>query len=159
MKTIQFFIRKALPKKNSLTGAYFTVEAAMVLPMVIGVLVLQVYLMLFQYDRCLMELDAGTLALRGCTIQEEDKETLMQCLLENAALLDEEKYLSWINNDEQIELTGGKVCVRKSGNLYFPFSELQIGSANEYWSATAEYENRCISPVSFIRTWRKLGGE
>lgn len=33
--------------------AYFTVEAAVLYPIVLGVIVLMTYLLFFQYDRCL----------------------------------------------------------------------------------------------------------
>lgn len=50
-----------MEKKN----AYFTVEAALVLPIVIAALLFVIYMMLFQYDRCLLEQDMGAIALWG----------------------------------------------------------------------------------------------
>ena len=42
--------------------AYFTVEAAVLYPIVLGVIVLMTYLLFFQYDRCLLEQDMGRAA-------------------------------------------------------------------------------------------------
>ena len=55
MEWKRFFCKKA--------GAYLTVEAALILPMVLGVIILVIYLLFFQYDRCLMEQNVGKLAL------------------------------------------------------------------------------------------------
>lgn len=53
-----------MEKKN----AYFTVEAALVLPIVIAALLFVIYMMLFQYDRCLLEQDMGAIALWGALV-------------------------------------------------------------------------------------------
>lgn len=45
--------------------AYFTVEAAVLYPIVLGVIVLMTYLLFFQYDRCLLEQDMGRAAVRS----------------------------------------------------------------------------------------------
>lgn len=50
---------------KSRENAYFTVEAAMVMPIVVFVIALLIYLGLFQYDRCLREQDMGMQTLRS----------------------------------------------------------------------------------------------
>ena len=50
---------------------FFTVEAAMVLSITLSAILLIIYLLFFQYNRCLMEQDMGTLALRGAVMQED----------------------------------------------------------------------------------------
>ena len=52
--------------KRKYYRAYFTVEAAVLYPVVLGVVLLMMYLLFFQYDRCLLEQDMGRAAgLRG----------------------------------------------------------------------------------------------
>ena len=53
-------------------NAYFTVEAALVLPLVTGAILFVIYTMLFQYDRCLLEQDIGALALWGSLAEASD---------------------------------------------------------------------------------------
>ena len=38
-------------------SAYMTVEAALIIPIVMGSILFVVYMMLFQYNRCLLEQD------------------------------------------------------------------------------------------------------
>lgn len=45
--------------KRKYYRAYFTVEAAVLYPVVLGVVLLMMYLLFFQYDRCLLEQDMG----------------------------------------------------------------------------------------------------
>ena len=40
---------------DGMAGAFFTVEAAILYPLVLAVIVLMVYLLFFQYDRCLLD--------------------------------------------------------------------------------------------------------
>ena len=147
--------RKHVVKEKE--NAYFTVEAALVFPMVLGVIVLLIYLAFFQYDRCLMEQDMGMLALRGCTIWAEDKEALMQELMEQADKVYMDKYIAWNGSEATIRLEKGTVEVRQEGTLRFPFSSF-IGSVEGNWNTMAEYENRRVKPVNFIRLYRKVTG-
>ena len=45
--------QKCKKMTDGMAGAFFTVEAAILYPLVLAVIVLMVYLLFFQYDRCL----------------------------------------------------------------------------------------------------------
>ncbi|MCM1099761.1 MAG: pilus assembly protein [Clostridium sp.] len=144
------------------TNAYFTVEAALVMPVVFGVVLLTVWLFLFQYDRCLMEQSAGVTALRGCTLQREDSEQLVKRLSEMWEQ-DDRVFLAWKKEDARISLKGNRVRVECSGTLQFPFGKLLTwdeasGGGNDMWESQAVFENRRIRPVDFIRDYRKITG-
>lgn len=138
-------------------NAYFTVEAAMVMPIVIFVIILLIYLVLFQYNRCLMEQDMGALALKGCSMQEDDKEALMQTLGYYANKTDKHKYVMWNMSDAEIKLEAGNIEVTQKGELNFPFSNF-MGKIDSRWNATAAYKNQRINPVYYIRMYRKVTG-
>ena len=57
-------------------NAYMTVEAALLFPFVIGSILFVIYMLFFQYDRCLLDQDMGAMALWGSTIQNSDTEAL-----------------------------------------------------------------------------------
>lgn len=143
--------------RRNLDG-YFTVEAAMVLPVVLGTVILIVYLLFFQYNRCLQEQDVGVLALRGRTLQTENNEERVRLLREHADDLYHEKYIAWESGAIELKLEKGTVNVKQSSQVRFPFGGMSY--VNQTWRTTAEYENRIISPVSFIRNYRKvIGGQ
>lgn len=51
--------------KKRCEGAYFTVEAALILPIVMLLTVMMIFLAIYSYDRCVMEHSAYEAALRG----------------------------------------------------------------------------------------------
>ena len=71
--------------------AYFTVEAAVLDPIVLGVIVLMTYLLFFQYDRCLLEQDMGRAAVRSGSRWMQKKEELNRQLQEKDMFFDTEK--------------------------------------------------------------------
>lgn len=139
------------------TEAYLTVEAVLVMPMVLGVMLLTIYLLFFQYDRCLMEHNAGVLALRGCTYQITDREKLVQQIAEQSKQTDE-RYLAWNMEAARVSLRGNRFQVEQKGMLRFPFRGLVFWRNDKEWEVYVVYENYRIQPVEFIRNCRKIMG-
>lgn len=148
-------MKKCFARKEA---AYFTAEAALVLSVTIGVIVLMVYIILLQYDRCLLELDMGALSLKGCTMQAENRNDLLQKLEAYKHEIYADKYVAWDREEICIVLSGDTVKVEQKGALRFPFKGITGRSGEVLWEAAVVYENRRISPVSLLRTYRKLIG-
>lgn len=130
---------------------YFTVEAALVLPMVLWIYQLLIYIMFYQYDRCILEQDIGILAFRGTLLQEEEMEErhfhnnkILQDIQKENIYLD--KYILFQQDGIRIRLDGNKVSISGEGSL----------KTDIPWTVKAAYENRKIHPALFIRTCRKL---
>ncbi len=140
------------------TDAYLTVEAVLVLPVVLAVVVLVIYLWFFQYDRCLMEQNMGKLALRGCSLQVTDKKELAQTLYRQSEQIDPESYLAWDAAHAEITLKGNQVNIRQEAFLKFPFQGLAFWRGDAGWKTAAEYKSRRIAPMTFIRNCRKIMG-
>ena len=130
---------------------YFTVEAAMVMPMVLYVIMMLIYLLFFQYNRCLLELEVGTLAVRGSMVRVKNNEDRAEWLRKQDVKRDEEKYIAWQCGETQWRLERGKLWVQQQGTLKIPFAE-------EVWSVNVNYENHVSDPVSVLRYYRKMGG-
>ncbi len=138
-------------------NAYFTVEAALIFPFVMGVVLLTVYLLFFQYNRCLMEQAAGVLSLRGCALQTDDgKELAAQLLV--CFREDDRAYLAWDMEDAKISLKGNRLRVACSGSLKFPFPGFSFWSPDNIWESGIVYESRRIKPADLIRDCRKITG-
>lgn len=144
------FFRKA--------DAYFTAEATMVLSATISVILLLVYIILFRYDRCLLEQDIGMLALKGCTVQKENKNDLLQELEKYKREIYIDKYVAWNGDEIIIELSGDMVRVEQKGCLRFPFTGMEVFNGESEWKMSAIYENKSFSPISFLRTYHRLIG-
>ena len=138
--------------------AYFTVEAALLFPFVLGVLLFVIYSWFYQYDRCLMEQDMGALALRGCTMGIQNKEELMKQMKIQETQLYMDKYIAWQQGKVRMKLEKDTFRVEREGYLAFPFYSLDFGSTKNIWKTKAVYENHRISPVLFVRNCRKVIG-
>lgn len=147
-------------KEKKLRGikAYLTVEAALVLSVVSGVIVVIIYMMFFQYNRCLMEQDVGTLLLKGFTMQIEDKEALLQELCEQEKQLNHDKYIAWERQDIAWRIGYNKIEAEQSGWMLFPFTGWHGAELKGKWDAQITYENRYVSPIEFMRAYRKIAG-
>ncbi len=137
--------------------AYLTVEAVLVLPIVIGSVLFVLYLMFFQYDRCLMEHNTGVLALRACTLQMDDREDLMRVLMEQSEGEDV-GYLAWSMGEAVIEFKGNRMRVTRIGELKYPFYGWLSSHLDAQWESGVCYENHRTEPVNFIRNCRKIVG-
>ncbi len=142
--------RKKLP-------AYFTVEAAMVFPIVFYVVIIIIYMMFFQYNQCLLEQDVGALALRGVTMQEENKNVLLKRLQREAQEADTTKYVAWEIGEMTVKLEGNTIRISQSGGLKFPFRGVGI-DGKESWYMQIAYENEITDPATCIRSWKRLVG-
>lgn len=139
---------------------YLTVEAALLFPLILGIMLFIIYFWFYQYDRCLMEQDTGALALRGCALGIQEKDELMKKLLEQENEIYQDKYVAWQQEDVEIKLEKDTIQVKCQGQLRFLFGGLNFWSSDNIWKTKAQYENHRTSPVLFIRSWRKVkGGE
>lgn len=135
---------------------YFTVEAALVLPFALGILVFSIYMMFYQYNRCLSDQDLGMIALRGALEKTQDKEELVEKIQQQIGKLYQDKYIAFEGNKVQILLEGNKVKVNGGGKTQVPFPQLSVLTGQDNWEIHRIYTNHRIDPVLFIRTCKRL---
>lgn len=140
-------------------NAYFTVEAALVLPIVIGVILFVIYTMLFQYDRCLLEQDIGAIALWGSLVEASDTAELERRAQERMAGLYKEKYMAWRITRLEASLNRNRFSVEGVGQLTFPAPGWNFWNRDNVWETKADYGYSRISPVTFIRLCRRIREE
>lgn len=133
--------------------AYFTVEAAVLYPIVLGVILLMMYLLLFQYDRCLLEQDMGRAAVRSGSRWMQKKEELNRQLQEKDLFFDTEKYIAWESELPVWKLEKDQVTVEQTGRMPYPFSA--IAGVPGYWSAKASFQVKRNSPVNTLQNYRR----
>lgn len=142
-------------------NAFFTVEAALVLPMVMSAMLVGIYLFCYQYDRCLLEQDMGRLLICGNAIAAENEgktEKLADSIKQSAAQMSTEKYAAWKVKKVDIRLEHNILSVSGEGELVFPIPEWNMWNKNNVWEAQVNYKSSRLSPVFFIRQYRKLHG-
>lgn len=133
--------------------AYFTVEVAVLYPVVLGVVLLMTYLLFFQYDRCLLEQDMGRAAVRSGSRWMQKKEELNRQLQEKDLFFDTEKYIAWESELPEWKLEKSQVTVEQTGRMPYPFSA--VAGVPKYWSAKAAFQVYRNSPVDLIRKYQR----
>ncbi|MDE7355050.1 MAG: hypothetical protein K2O06_18680 [Acetatifactor sp.] len=138
--------------------AYFTVEAALVIPISISVMLFLVCMFFYQYDRCLMEQDLGMLTLQAAAAMGENSEEIAEKLLSDMKSFSRKRYILWQFTSMDMKMEQGQIEVEASAKLTFPLPEWNLLKSRNVWDASAGYKNTRISPVFFIRQYRKLTG-
>ena len=133
--------------------AYFTVEAAVLYPIVLGIIVLMTYLLFFQYDRCLLDQDMGRAAVIAGGKWMEKKEELNRHLQTKEMFFDNSKYIAWETELPIWKLERNQVTVEQTGRLEYPFPDM--GTKQKYWSARASFQVERNNPIVSVRTYRK----
>lgn len=141
-----------IQKKN----AYFTVEAALILPVALGTVLFIVYMLLFQYDRCLMEQDLGALALWGSRVKAEDSGELQNMIQKRTNEIYKDKYAVWKMLALDVKLEHNRFAVAGKGRLAFPVPGINFWSRDNVWEAEADYRFWRISQVDFVRLCNRV---
>lgn len=142
-------------------NAYFTVEAALVLPMVMSAMLVGIYLFCYQYDRCLLEQDMGSLLIWGSAMAAEnagETEKIAENLRQRAAQINRAKYAAWKLTAIDIKLERNNLSLIGQGELAFPIPGWNLWNQDNLWEAQVSYESSRLSPVFYIRQYRKLHG-
>ncbi|MBQ9135937.1 MAG: pilus assembly protein [Lachnospiraceae bacterium] len=133
---------------------YMTVEATLIMPIVLYVCIFIIYSGFFLYDRCVMKMDAYRAVLRASSIYRQDSQAVYNMAWDTLDNLTGEKYIA---TDHQYEVAvQGKVQVRICGQVEMPFGGIEEMTGVSVWSIEETAESDCISPVLFIRTCRRL---
>lgn len=143
------------------SNAYFTIEAALVLPLVIGAMMMGLYLFCYQYDRCLLEQDMGSLLIFSCAQATENADSTDE-IRENIELrageLNRKKYAAWELTTLDIKLEKNHISIIGQGQLTFPVPGWNLWNNKNVWEAKVSYGSNRLSPVFYIRQYRKIHG-
>ncbi len=136
-------------------NAYFTVEAALIIPLTLGILIFLIFIMFYQYDRCLLEQDIGMVAFWGTTVKADDNQLLMEEVQNREANIYWEKYILFYPQDMNVSIGNGKVSVEKRGDISILFSGLATVPDLKNWEIVTSYTNRRLSPKFMLRSINK----
>ena len=96
---------KKFDARNMCVEGYFTVEATLIMPIVLYVCVFIIYTGFYWYDRCLMRQDAYRAALAGSSIYRDDNQKVYNTVADTIARLAEDKYIANLLGKEKWEIS------------------------------------------------------
>lgn len=139
-------------KKNNfkITDAYFTIEAAFLIPIVLCLFAFIIYLAFFMYDRCLLTQDSYQAALLESERKDGDEKEDRREFLP-----DKTRYfmLSGLNFDG--EKGEKEYTTRASASVHTLFDHRRIGVDTFEWNLVGESTARISDPPAAFRTYRR----
>lgn len=127
----------------------------MILPFVLGIYLLLIYAMFFQYDRCLLEQDVAVLAMRGAIAGKDGGEEAVESVRREANRLDGERFLMFAEGEAEAVSQRGALCVTQEGELTAPFSLIRGWEEIGDFGTSARSSDRYLNPARVIRACRK----
>lgn len=145
---------KALIKKKKWKAdadAYFTVEAALVIPIVLCIFVMIIYLAFYLYDRCVMAQDCYVLSYRQ-SIEKGKADRSGQA----AAKEQFGQKLFMLSRMETGCSDGGSICVKANAAMEPPLFGLDFFREERYWILGVQEKARRTDPPRDYRRVRRI---
>ncbi len=145
-------------KKIRNVKGYFTVEASLVMPLVIFLIGFIFYLTFYLYNRCVIAQDTYALAFRGSLCSnfccEKSPEEVRQFIIGKSAGQFGKKYMGIAALESSVKVDKRKISVEASGTLAAAFAR-QLGLENK-WNFGGNGQAERICPTGCIRKVRLL---
>lgn len=106
--------------KNKQEEAYFTVEASLIMPIVLLSTVMMIFLAFYSYDRCILECSAYEAAMRGTGGHLSSAREAEEAACAAAGMLVEEKLFAIHDLQYQVKVDANKVTVRYHCTVNMP---------------------------------------
>ena len=134
-----------------------TIEASLLMPMIVGGIIFILYLGVYLYNSCTVKQTAYIAALRGSQVKNASLsqiETYVESQIEELLF---HQILAKENMKKEVDVSMGKVTVKIGTDVKMPFADL-ISPQIHFWEINGEgYANR-VNPVDIIRGVRKVNG-
>lgn len=132
------------------TDAYFTVEAAFLIPVVLCLFAFVIYLAFFMYDRCLLTQDSYQMALYESEWKSsEDKDG------SSGFSPDKLRYFMLKALNIEGQKKGKNYTAQASASVHTMFGHGMIGLGRADWDLTSESTARVSDPPKAFRTYRR----
>lgn len=144
--------------KNKKINGYFTIEAALLMPVFLCVTVLLCYLAFYMCNRVVLLRDTYVTGLRGSLRQEmTNKEVAAYALQQSEGLA--EKYYAVSQMNRKVQVNGKEIVVEIECEMQIPFDVfiwMDRGVVNREWKIKEKKIIDRTNPAAFIRTCRKI---
>lgn len=141
--------------KKEYSGS-LTIEASLLFPLIMMVIVICIYAMFFLHDRAVLDASAYEAALRGCEITSEHGDVMSTVRGASDETI-EGRLLSTKNINTEVEITGHDIRVCYIGDFIVPGGvNLVPGAGFKELKMRAEGHCSRRNPVSFVRECRTV---
>ena len=135
--------------------AYFTVEASLIMPLILGGIIFTIYLGLYLYDVCVIKQAAYIAALRGSQLADASTGEIEIYVDRQLEKLLGNQILAKRCVEQAVNVTANKVKVKINANIKMPFAEF-VSAVTGLWEIESSAEADRVNPVNIIRNVRKI---
>ncbi len=128
-----------------------TVEAALIMPIVLFVLVFVIYSGFAMYDRCVMEEDAVIAVLRGSNLFRSTSEEIADHIQEECIRPEGEEVMMLDDFQGRVRADLLKVEVTMEASVTVPFRGLLDDGGDPFWKIEVKAEAPRYHPGRFLR--------
>lgn len=143
-------------KKKDLDGSY-TVEMALLFPVILGVLLFSLGLTFYLYDLCILDIGANLAAMEGQKFADMSEKNIERKV---RRLAEEEVKNSLIAMEHltvSVQVKKDKISVAYNGEYSFPIINLFLGGSSKKEAVSIQAESVIQNAVEWIQTVRKVG--
>lgn len=131
--------------------AYFTVEAALVIPVVLGIFVMILYLSFYLYDRCLLSQDCYVLSYRQSIEKGKEDRSGQEAAAEQFG-----QKLFMLSRIETAAGGGSTVSVKANAAMEPPLFGLDFFTGQRHWILGVQEKARKTDPPRDYRRVRRI---
>lgn len=131
--------------------AYFTVEAALVIPIVLGIFVMILYLSFYLYDRCLLSQDCYVLSYRQSIEKGKEDRSGQEAASEQFG-----QKLFMLSRIETAAGGGSTVSVKANAAMEPPLFGLDVFREQRHWILGVQEKARKTDPPRNYRRVRRI---
>ena len=139
-------------------GGYMTVEAALIMPMALGIVILVLRIWFFRYDRVLQDMDTCSVVVRCMEQQDMNADERAAYVIEQMQGRYKDSYIAWDFGEVSATCNGNSVTCTVTGSGGHISGIAGLWNEPDAYSASSERTRTVIPETFVIRTYRKALG-
>ena len=134
-----------------------TVEAALIMPVVLFLILFLIYMGFYLYDRCSMEEDLHVAALRGSNLWMLPEAACEDELNKTHLYLNRDEYIALNRIQQTAQLRAGRIHVSAAATMKTPLSLIWSPDGfQSNWEIQTAFATERYQPGDFLRDCRKV---
>ena len=139
-------------------SGYFTLEASLILPFTLGIILMVIRIWFFRYDRVLQDMDTCSVVVRCMEQQDMNADERAAYVIEQMQGRYKDSYIAWNFGEVSATCNGNSVTCTVTGSGGHISGIAGLWNEPDAYSASSERSRTVIPETFVIRTYRKALG-
>ena len=139
-------------------SGYFTLEASLILPFALGIILMVIRIWFFRYDNVLQDMDTGAVVVRASLQRDLTPDERADYVVSQMQGRYRDSYIAWNFGELNVRCGADSVLCETSGSIGSIASIDVIGGTSAFGSCVSVRSRTSPEEVFVIRTYRKVLG-